>query len=65
MPYSKVNTVLLTCFNKQKLSCIRLILSRLKRTVSDRLITTVSNWASRRRKGWHETDLLTLLNVLM
>ena len=63
MPYSKVNTVLLTCFNKQKLSCIRLI-SRLKRTVSDRLIATVSNWASRRRKGW-QTDLLTLLNVLM
>jgi hypothetical protein len=45
---------LMTCFNKQKLSCIRLI-SRLKRTEGDRLIKTVSNWASRRRKGWHET----------
>jgi hypothetical protein len=45
---------LMTCFNKQKLSCIRLI-SRLKRTECDRLITTVSHWASRRRKGWHET----------
>ena len=45
---------LMTCFNKQKLSCIRLI-SRLKRAEGDRLITTVSNWASRRRKGWHET----------
>ena len=45
---------LMTCFNKQKRSCIRLI-SRLKRTEGDRLITTVSNWASRRRKGWHET----------
>ena len=55
---------LMTCFNKQKRSCIRLI-SRLKRIEGDRLITTVSNWASRRRKGWHETDLLTLLNVLM
>jgi hypothetical protein len=27
----------------------------LKRAEGDRLITTVSNWASRRRKGWHET----------
>jgi hypothetical protein len=30
---------LMTCFNKQKLSCIRLT-SRLKRTEGDRLITT-------------------------
>jgi hypothetical protein len=45
---------LMTCFNKQKLSCIRLI-CRLKRTEGDRLITTVSNWASRLRIGWHET----------
>ena len=48
------NLGLMTCFNKQKLSCIRLI-SILKRTEGDRLITTVSHWASRRRKGWHET----------
>jgi hypothetical protein len=27
----------------------------LKRTESDRLITTVSHWASGRRKGWYET----------
>lgn len=44
---------LITCFNKQKLSCIRL-LCRLKRTDDDRLISTVSDWASRRRKGWHK-----------
>lgn len=45
---------LMTCVNKQKPSCIRLI-CRLIRTEGDRLITTVSNWASRRQIGWHET----------
>lgn len=55
---------LTTCFNKQKLSCIRLK-SKLVRANEDRLISKVTCWAKRRRKGWHCFDdkLISQINA--
>ena len=52
-----------TCFTKQKLSCIRLK-CKLIRASEDRLISKVTNWAKRRRKGWHcSVDRLIFLKL--